>query len=157
MRAIPLPALRLMPSCLAAVAAVLFAAAAHAQGVPPAPGPSAVQPAPAMTPSGRVTPGGVRNAHRQEELTAQQAAGAAGAAVVPGTGLPAPLVEPAPASMWTAAQARDAFRFADRDADGTLSRAEAQRLPLLPRTFEDLDANKDGLLDVNEYLAGFQR
>ena len=32
-----------------------------------------------------------------------------------------------------------------------LSRAEAQRLAIMPRSFEDLDQNKDGVLGRAEY------
>jgi Ca2+-binding EF-hand superfamily protein len=52
-------------------------------------------------------------------------------------------------------QIRQAFDAADRDSDGQLSRAEAQRLAILPRSFEDLDQNKDGVLSRSEYQAGF--
>jgi len=34
-----------------------------------------------------------------------------------------------------------------------LSRAEAQQLVILPRSFEDLDQNKDGVLTREEYEA----
>jgi hypothetical protein len=73
------------------------------------------------------------------------------AAVVP----PAPAVQPAtqpiPAARWTLAQLRQAYDLADTDSDGRLSRAEAQRLAIMPRSFEDLDLNKDGVLERGEY------
>ena len=67
---------------------------------------------------------------------------------------PAP---PAPASRWTPAQIQQAFEQADADSNGSLSRAEAQRLPLLPRSFEEADLNKDGVLTRAEYEASFSR
>jgi hypothetical protein len=76
------------------------------------------------------------------------------AAVQPGT--PATVAaQPVPAAKWTVEQIRQAFDAADRDSDGQLSRAEAQRLAILPRSFEDLDQNKDGVLSRSEYQAGF--
>ena len=61
----------------------------------------------------------------------------------------------APAVRWTAAQIREAFQQADVNRDGQLTRAEAQHLPLMPRSFEDTDLNKDGVLTLDEYLASF--
>jgi hypothetical protein len=89
---------------------------------------------------------------------AQTAAGpapAAPAAVQPGATTPAPA--PAPAARWTADQIRQAFVLADSDSNGELSRSEAQRLTILPRSFEDMDQNKDGVLTRSEYEAGFVR
>ena len=62
-----------------------------------------------------------------------------------------------PASRWTAAQIQQAFEQADADSNGGLSRAEAQRLPILPRSFEEADLNKDGVLTRAEYEAAFTR
>lgn len=69
--------------------------------------------------------------------------------------LPAPATQPLPANRWTAAQVREAFQLADANGDGQLSRAEAQRLPIMPRSFEDTDTNKDGALVLPEYQASF--
>ena len=76
---------------------------------------------------------------------------AAVAPVVPGTVVPA---VPLPAGQWTLAQVRQSFLLADADGNGQLTRAEAQRLAILPRGFEELDANKDGLLAREEYERG---
>jgi hypothetical protein len=65
--------------------------------------------------------------------------------------------QPLPATQWTVNQAREAFGRADADGNGVLSRAEAQRLAIMPRSFEDTDTNKDGVIDLNEYLASFGR
>ncbi len=70
---------------------------------------------------------------------------------------PAPAAVPLPAARWTAAQVRDAFDRADSDSNGELSRAEAQRLAILPRSFEDMDQNKDGVLVRAEYEGAFPR
>lgn len=58
-------------------------------------------------------------------------------------------------AQWTAEQVREAFQAADVNRDGQLSRAEAQRLPIMPKSFEDTDQNKDGVLTLDEYLASF--
>ena len=70
---------------------------------------------------------------------------------------PAGTAQPVPAARWTAEQVRQAFDLADSNSDGQLSRAEAQRLSILPHSFEDLDQNKDGVLGRSEYEAGFTR
>jgi hypothetical protein len=69
--------------------------------------------------------------------------------------LPAPVTQPLPPSRWTAAQIREAFQLADGNGDGQLTRAEAQRLAIMPRSFEDADLNKDGVLTLDEYQASF--
>ena len=70
--------------------------------------------------------------------------------------LPAPVTQPPPPSRWTAAQIREAFQLADANGDGQLTRAEALRLPIMPRSFEETDLNKDGVLTLDEYQASFR-
>lgn len=77
------------------------------------------------------------------------------AAVPPASAIAAPMVQPQPATRWTAAQVREAFQVADSNGDGQLTRAEAQRLAIMPRSFEDTDLNKDGVLTLDEYQASF--
>ncbi len=88
-------------------------------------------------------------------IAAVLAGTAAAQSVTPLVVPPAPAVQPAaqpiPAARWTPAQLRQAFELADTDSDGRLSRAEAQRLAIMPRSFEDLDRNKDGVLERGEY------
>jgi hypothetical protein len=81
------------------------------------------------------------------------------AAVPPGAAavVAAPIAQPLPPNRWTAAQAREAFQLADTNSDGQLTRAEAQRLAIMPRSFEDTDLNKDGVLTLDEYQASFGR
>lgn len=69
--------------------------------------------------------------------------------------LPAPETQPLPANRWTPAQVSEAFQLADTNGDGRLTRAEAQRLAIMPRSFEDTDLNKDGVLTLDEYQASF--
>ena len=93
------------------------------------------------------------------------AALAAAQAVVPAPAAPAavqaPPASPAsgslPPSRWTPAQIRQSFEFADSDANGELTRAEAQHLTIMPRSFEEIDENKDGVISRAEYEALFAR
>jgi hypothetical protein len=63
--------------------------------------------------------------------------------------------QPLPATRWTPAQIRQSFDRADANGDGQLTRAEAQRLAILPHSFEDMDLNKDGVVTRAEYEASF--
>jgi hypothetical protein len=65
--------------------------------------------------------------------------------------------QPIPATRWTPAQIRQSFDRADANADGQLTRAEAQRLAILPHSFEDMDRNKDGTVTRAEYEASFNQ
>jgi len=64
--------------------------------------------------------------------------------------------QPMPPSRWTPDQIRQAFSLADTDGNGQLTRAEAQRLAIMPRSFEDMDENKDGAIVLREYEAAFR-
>ena len=47
-----------------------------------------------------------------------------------------------------------AFTRADANADGKLSRDEAQRLPAIALRFDELDKDRDGFLSLEEFAAG---
>lgn len=47
------------------------------------------------------------------------------------------------------------FSKADTNDDGKLTRAEAIVFGALSERFDDLDANHDGVLDLEEFAAGF--
>jgi hypothetical protein len=64
---------------------------------------------------------------------------------------------PIPANRWTPQQIRQAFDAADADSNGELTRAESQQLSILPRSFEDMDQNKDGVVSRSEYENAFNR
>jgi len=84
----------------------------------------------------------------------QTTAAAAPAASLPM--VPAPsATQPLPANRWTLPQIRQAFDAADGDGDGQLTRGEAQRLVIMPRKFEDMDENKDGVVSRAEFEASF--
>lgn len=98
----------------------------------------------------------------REALVAAAIGGAMGAhaqtpSATPGVqpAIPAPVTQPLPPSRWTPQQVREAFQLADVNSDGQLTRAEAQRLPIMPRSFEDTDLNKDGVLTLAEYQSSF--
>jgi hypothetical protein len=68
-----------------------------------------------------------------------------------------PAAQPLPPHRWTAQQIREAFELEDTDSNGELTRAEIQRVVILPRSFEDMDQNKDGVVTRAEYEAAFSR
>jgi hypothetical protein len=61
---------------------------------------------------------------------------------------PAPVAQRGP---YTALQIAQSFLGADANRDGELTRAEAQRLTLMPFSFEEMDRNHDGILTRSEY------
>ena len=67
-----------------------------------------------------------------------------GAIITPATPVPA-------ATQGTAQQMDQAFARADRDRSGGLSRAEAEAYSAVRLNFEELDANKDGVLSRAEF------
>jgi hypothetical protein len=77
------------------------------------------------------------------------------APAMPGYAPAVPAARPLPASQWTALQIRQSFDLADSDSNGQLTRAEAQQLTIMPRTFEEMDQNKDGVVARGEYESIF--
>ncbi len=55
---------------------------------------------------------------------------------------------------YTALQVAQSFLAADSNRDGELTRAEAQRLNIMPSSFEEMDRNRDGILSRFEYEDG---
>jgi hypothetical protein len=67
-------------------------------------------------------------------------------------GVPGPLYSPGVGSgPYTALQIAQSFIGADVNRDGELTRAEAQRLTIMPYSFEEMDRNRDGILTRFEY------
>jgi Ca2+-binding EF-hand superfamily protein len=50
-----------------------------------------------------------------------------------------------------------AFRKADKDNDGKLTREEAKSLPRVAKNFEAIDADKDGTVSVNEIRVSMKK
>ena len=65
---------------------------------------------------------------------------------------PAPMAQQQPGDK-PAAEA--AFKRADTNQDGKLSKEEAARLPAIAAKFDELDKNKDGALSMDEFMAGY--
>ncbi|MBL8517509.1 MAG: hypothetical protein JNM76_11150 [Betaproteobacteria bacterium] len=61
--------------------------------------------------------------------------------------------------MKAARQKHDGDRLArvDTDRSGTITRAEAERMPKLKENFDKLDTNKDGVLSKDELKAAHER
>jgi hypothetical protein len=55
---------------------------------------------------------------------------------------------------YTALQIAQSFLGADINRDGELTRGEAQRLTIMPYSFEEMDRNRDGILTRFEYEDG---
>jgi EF hand len=77
-------------------------------------------------------------------------AAAAALAMLLAAALPAQAQSAAPAGK-EAAEA--AFKRADANGDGKLSKDEAARLPEIAARFDELDKDKDGALSMAEYMA----
>ena len=75
--------------------------------------------------------------------------------VAGGPGVPASRMTPgAGGGGYTAQQIAASFLGADLNRDGELTRAEAQRLTIMPYSFEEMDANHDGVITRFEYEDG---
>jgi EF hand len=64
---------------------------------------------------------------------------------------PAPGAKPAAPTADTA-RYMEAFERADKNADGKLSKEEAENLPAIAQRFEQIDTDKDGAISKAEYL-----
>jgi hypothetical protein len=72
-----------------------------------------------------------------------------------GFGVPTARASPgAGGGTYTALQLAQSFLGADANRDGELTRAEAQRLTIMPYSFEEMDRNHDGILTRFEYEDG---
>jgi hypothetical protein len=67
---------------------------------------------------------------------------------------PAPQSGRTGTSSYTALQLAQSFLGADANRDGELTRGEAQRLTVMPYSFEEMDRNHDGILTRFEYEDG---
>lgn len=81
-------------------------------------------------------------------------AAAAGATMGAGGGASTPRTVPSGAGPYTALQLAQSFQGADSNRDGELTRAEAQRLTIMPTSFDEMDRNRDGVISRSEYEDG---
>ncbi len=58
----------------------------------------------------------------------------------------------APAANADTARYMEAFSRADKNADGKLSKEEAENLPAIAQRFDQIDVDKDGSISQAEYL-----
>ena len=58
-------------------------------------------------------------------------------------------------TAWDRVIMESAFARADINDDGFLSRAELSRLAAMTQRFDELDADRDGTLNLEEFAAGF--
>ena len=92
------------------------------------------------------TAAGARNAAAYGAAAGTNATmGAAGG--VPSTGQSVPSGR----GPFTALQLAESFQRADANRDGELTRAEFQRLTIVPASFEEMDRNRDGVISRSEY------
>ena len=85
---------------------------------------------------------------------ANRDAAAAGATMGAGGGVSTPRTVPSGAGPYTALQLAQSFQGADSNRDGELTRAEAQRLTIMPTSFDEMDRNRDGVISRSEYDDG---
>ena len=98
---------------------------------------------------GNFGPGGSPNAANRDAATAAGATmGAAGG------GVSTPRSVSAGAGPYPALQLAQSFQGADSNRDGELTRAEAQRLTIMPTAFDEMDRNRDGVISRSEYDDG---
>ncbi len=84
---------------------------------------------------------------------AQPQDGSAGRTASASSVTTAAAAEAIPPNKVTARDVEAAFRRADRDQDGRLSRAEAEHFPMLSQRFDQADANHDAFLSLGEFNA----
>jgi hypothetical protein len=61
--------------------------------------------------------------------------------------------QPTPPSGGGMESADAAFKRADKNADGKLTKAEARAIPGLPDRFDAADTDKDGMISMTEFMA----
>ena len=99
---------------------------------------------------GNLGSAGIPNPANRDATAAGATMGAGGA----GGGASTPRSVSAGAGPYTALQLAQSFQGADSNRDGELTRAEAQRLTIMPTAFDEMDRNRDGVISRSEYDDG---
>jgi hypothetical protein len=76
------------------------------------------------------------------------------AAMGAGGGANAAQLVPSGAGPYTALQLAESFLRGDANRDGELTRAEFQRLPIAPASFDEMDRDRNGVVTRSEYEDG---
>ena len=118
-------------------------------GMPPVASPTLPSPGSTVTPPADATVLSPAPATGGAGMAAAPAAAYGGASA--GAGPSTPRSVPAGPGPYTALQLAKSFLEADANRDGELTRAEAQRLTIMPMSFEEMDRNKDGVISRSEY------
>jgi EF hand domain-containing protein len=139
---------------LALLAATSLSQAQSMRSVQPAAQPTRpsglVSPAPSPGDQTSQSPAGLRSPTPVDAGVAPQSRGTRAPAVADRT----PQATNASHGPYTALQIAQSFLGADANRDGELTRAEAQRLSIMPSSFEEMDRNHDGILSRFEYEDG---
>lgn len=64
---------------------------------------------------------------------------------------------PATAATPDTVKYMEAFKRADKNGDGKLSKEEAENMPAIAQRFDAIDADKDSAISENEYLAALKQ
>jgi hypothetical protein len=80
----------------------------------------------------------------------------AGAALMAHAQTKNPSAEPAPVAK-DKEVVEAAFKRADANGDGKLSKEEAAKLPAISAKFDQLDKSKQGFITLEEFAAGFAK
>ena len=70
---------------------------------------------------------------------------------------PQPTSDPASKMRLSSVQVQQAFRYIDRDANGSLSRSEIAVYPRIEKHFDRIDVNRDGSVSPAEFESALQQ
>lgn len=70
---------------------------------------------------------------------------------------PQPTSDPTSKMRLSSAQVQQAFRYIDRDANGSLSRSEIAVFPRIEKHFERIDVDRDGVVSPTEFENAVQQ
>ena len=77
--------------------------------------------------------------------------------ILPARAQPVDAQIPANKPKWSAEQIDMAFKLADSNGDGKITREEAERFPAVLRRFDQVDVDKDGVISRAEWEAALTK